>query len=238
MINIQFAVILVARSGSSRFPNKILAKIGEKSVLEYLLIKLQKVRAPVILATTISKVDDQLCVEAQRLGVKHIFRGHELDVAARFKDAFHLVNSDYYVRLNGDNIMFDPSILNLAMEQCSAGQPEVFSNVVSRKFPFGMSVEILEKECFCRSYPKFNGTSDNEHVTQWFYNNKKKIMIQEFEYFVPAKLRGLDLSLDYPGDIGRLQRLEKAIGKSLVEITLNDIVSVPSFCELGFRHGK
>ena len=56
------SIIIQARLGSSRLPGKILKKIGDKSVLEYLIDRLKRSRLAeqIIVATTNEKIDQKI----------------------------------------------------------------------------------------------------------------------------------------------------------------------------------
>ena len=57
-----FAILIQARLGSSRFPKKIIQYIDGKTVIEYMVDKLLKVfkKKNIIINTTNSKKDDEL----------------------------------------------------------------------------------------------------------------------------------------------------------------------------------
>ena len=57
-----FAIVIQARSASSRFPNKVLKKIKKKSLLEFMIERLSTVflKKNIIVATTLSKKDNKI----------------------------------------------------------------------------------------------------------------------------------------------------------------------------------
>ena len=56
------SLIITARCGSSRLPNKILMNLNAKSkCIDVLIKRAQKVRLPIILATTNNLSDNKLC---------------------------------------------------------------------------------------------------------------------------------------------------------------------------------
>ena len=40
----QLGIIIEARTGSSRFPNKVLRKIGKRTLIEFIIDKLKKIK--------------------------------------------------------------------------------------------------------------------------------------------------------------------------------------------------
>ena len=79
-----YTVIIQARSGSTRLPGKILKKVGNKTLLEYGVERIQKAQKikEIIIATTVNEKDDVIAQIAQANGIKY-FRGSEADVLAR-----------------------------------------------------------------------------------------------------------------------------------------------------------
>ncbi|NDE67944.1 MAG: spore coat protein, partial [Actinobacteria bacterium] len=77
--------VIQARTNSSRFPGKTLARLGEFSVLEWVLRRVEKsvtVKQWVV-ATSSNPVDDELAELARQCGF-NVFRGDELNVLSRF----------------------------------------------------------------------------------------------------------------------------------------------------------
>ena len=58
-----FAIIIQARTGSKRFPKKILSKINGRNILEFLIDRLLQIfpKNKIIIATTKLKRDNIIC---------------------------------------------------------------------------------------------------------------------------------------------------------------------------------
>ena len=84
-MEIKTILITQARTGSSRFPNKILKEIDEKSLLEIHLERLNQCNqiSEIIVATTIKEEDNLIYKKATNWGFS-ASRGSELDVLDRF----------------------------------------------------------------------------------------------------------------------------------------------------------
>ena len=63
-----YLIIIQARTGSKRFPKKIIKKIDGKTIIEILLDRLNKnfKKEKIIIATTKNKKDDILCKIAKK----------------------------------------------------------------------------------------------------------------------------------------------------------------------------
>ena len=70
--------IIQARMGSTRLPGKVLKKIGDDTVLEYMIkrVQLSKRTDLIVVATSTNKADDQIVNLCKKIGVE-VFRGCE-----------------------------------------------------------------------------------------------------------------------------------------------------------------
>ena len=91
------AIIIQARTGSRRFPNKILKKIDNRSVLQYLIDKLFKYfdKKEIIIATTKSK-NDYLISNVSKFNKIKIFRGSTNNLLERYLDCSKKYNKNYF----------------------------------------------------------------------------------------------------------------------------------------------
>ena len=72
-----FPIIIQARTGSKRYPKKILAKIDQRNVLEFLIDRLLKTfsKNKIIIATTKFKRDNIICNLSKKKKI-NFFRGY------------------------------------------------------------------------------------------------------------------------------------------------------------------
>ena len=96
--------------GSSRFPNKMLQKLGPHTILEWVLRRTLKANLIdcVVLATSENKRDSPLGDKAQTLGSNVFYYGSETDVLQRLATAATFYNADTVVRICADNPFIDP----------------------------------------------------------------------------------------------------------------------------------
>ena len=107
------SIIIQARLGSSRLPGKILKKIGDKSVLEYLIDRLKKSRLAeqIIVATTNKKIDQEIINVVKKLKI-YSFAGDELDVLNRYYQCAKKYKSSTIVRITSDCPFSDPNLID------------------------------------------------------------------------------------------------------------------------------
>jgi len=103
--------VIQARAGSTRLPAKVLADLGGRPVLEWVVRAAQAAGqvTEVIVATSTLAVDDIVADLAASLGVA-VVRGSEDDVLSRFVAALDAHPCDAIVRLTADCPLLDPTL--------------------------------------------------------------------------------------------------------------------------------
>ena len=123
--------ITQARTGSSRFPKKILKKIGGKSLLE---IHIERIRQSsfidqIIIATTNNDRDNIILDYAKSLKVE-CFRGNENDVLDRFYKSVANIHPDYIVRLTSDCTLIDAKLIDEIIACALKKNLDYYSNIL------------------------------------------------------------------------------------------------------------
>lgn len=223
-------IVVLCRFNSSRLPGKILAEIDGKPLLTYILerLKLSKFSKQIIIATSEESSDDPIANFCTENGYKY-FRGSLQNVAERFLCAAESEKLDYAVRVNGDNIFADPGIIDQAIETAISGSFDFVSNVKSRTYPTGMSVEVVKTSFYRRSLVKFNEARFIEHVTLFFYENENE---GDFYFFINhgfTEAHGFKLAVDCQADLDFVSLLLRKMGdhtkydwKQIVELARNE----------------
>lgn len=103
----QLGIILQARTGSTRMPEKVILPFYQgQSILDLLLEKVKKLGIPSVLATTVNPSDDRICALAEKHAVP-VFRGSENDVLDRFIQAAQQMGFSKIIRVCADNPFLD-----------------------------------------------------------------------------------------------------------------------------------
>ena len=100
-----------ARMTSSRLPGKVIMKVKNKTLLEYLIDRLKQIKEidDIILCTTKNHTDDILVKKAMELNVKY-FRGSENNVLSRVVGAVKKFKADAVVQITADCPIIDYKI--------------------------------------------------------------------------------------------------------------------------------
>jgi len=193
------AVILQARTGSSRLPGKVLADLSGRPMLAFLVERLQRCQAVdrIILATTDQPRDDALVELGSSLGLM-IARGSEKDVLARFVLAAESTDAPVFVRITADCPLMDPVLLDETITVFKRQNVDYLSNCLPPTYPDGLDIEVFSRDALLRAQQGCTSSAQREHVTPW---------IRESGYFrLGSKTHSLDLSnlrwtVDEPEDL-------------------------------------
>lgn len=193
----QTLVLIQARMGSSRLPNKVLKDICGKPDLRWVIERVQRSQRidEVMVVTSIEKENLPLIKLCAELGVR-VFIGSENDVLDRYYQAATLLKPMNIVRVTADCPMFDWRYLDEALEIFDADYLWMGEN----SFPDGLDLEIMTYESLQKAWEQANLQSEREHVTPYIRNHPELFSIQLFDF--PIKGYGncrwtLDEEKDY-----------------------------------------
>lgn len=176
-------IIIQARLGSTRLPGKVLLKIMDKTILEYLIERVKKAKnvEDIIIATTTKEEDLDIINLAHRLQV-NTFRGSENDVLDRFYQAAKTFNVKHVVRITADCPFMDSNIIDDVVCCYFESSADYCSNVSERTFPDGEDVEVFSFATLEYAWRNANLASEREHVTPYIRNHPNIFKIANFKH--------------------------------------------------------
>jgi spore coat polysaccharide biosynthesis protein SpsF len=164
--------IIQARMGSSRLPNKVMLKLGNKDrvLIGLLLSRLtqSKLIDEIVLASSTNKENDPLCDYVSTLGYQ-VFRGDENDVLKRFRQAAVKYQGNTIVRITGDSPLIDAEICDKLIEFHHRKNADY--SYLSEHFCEGVDCEIITINALLAADKNAKKASEREHVTLYTYNN-------------------------------------------------------------------
>lgn len=170
--------IIQARMGSSRLPNKVMLKLGNKHrvLIGLLLSRLtqSKLIDEIVLASSTNKENDPLCDYVSALGYQ-IFRGDENDVLKRFSQAAVKYQGNTIVRITGDSPLIDGEICDKLIEFHHIKNADY--SYLSEKFCEGVDCEVITINALLAADKNAKKASEREHVTLYTYNNRNNSAI-------------------------------------------------------------
>jgi len=199
--------IIAARMDSSRFPGKMVQELCGQPLIQFVINRAKQISSlsSLVVATTDCPVDDIIGEMTEQCGVD-VYRGSTDDVASRFLECALRYDGDYFIRLNGDSPCIDVELVEQGTSLCPQGY-DIITNIPSRTFPYGISLEIVKTETFTRCYPMMT-ESDREHVTSYFYRNKDGFSLKEIINSGTGRT-DFRFTIDLPQDLDRLNKFLK-----------------------------
>jgi len=198
--------VIQARTGSTRLPAKVLADLGGRTVLEWVI---RAARAAgqvdeVIVATSTLDGDGPVAELAESLGAQ-VVRGSENDVLSRFVAALEAHPADAIIRLTADCPLLDPALID-AVAGAWVGSPTVdyVSTTLVRSLPRGMDIELVTAGAL-RAVDRMATGHDRVHVTSAVYADPNAYRLLGLSVTPPAN--DLRVTLDTAEDLVVLREL-------------------------------
>jgi spore coat polysaccharide biosynthesis protein SpsF (cytidylyltransferase family) len=197
--------VLQARMGSTRLPGKVMAELGGRPALAFMLDRLAPLQVDqLVVATSTAEGDDRLEVLAKEKGVA-VVRGPEEDVLARFMVALDAYSATHVVRLTGDCPLMDAAVVATALQVHAREGADYTSNTLVRTFPDGLDVEVVTAVALREAYDEAVDLAEREHVTPFVYRRPDRYRLAGFE-------SGEDLgaerwTLDTAADLERIREI-------------------------------
>lgn len=203
-------VVVQARSGSKRLPGKVLADLGGRPLLAFMLERLRGVNTErVVVATTTSRADDDVASVAQAAGAI-VVRGAEDNVLKRYIMALHEHPADAVVRLTADCPLMDATIVNEAIDRYSRRDAAYVSNTLVRTYPVGLDVEIVDASVLVTAHRESTASFEREHVTPYVYRHPERFTLRVLRNEIP--LGDERWTVDWPADLHVVRQIVAAFG--------------------------
>lgn len=202
--------IVQARMGSSRLPGKVLADIGGTSMLGRVVGRLVAATTidGVVIATSTHPGDDQVVLEANRLGVD-VFRGSETDVLDRYLGAAREARAEVVVRVTSDCPLLDPAVVDLVVDALR-WDVDYASNTHRRTYPRGLDVEVLYRDTLERIAAAATSVQAREHVTAYVLEQPREFRVRHV--CDDRDHSDLRWTVDTPEDLEAVRRIYELIG--------------------------
>ena len=227
----QLGIILQARTGSTRMPEKVILPFyQEQSILDLLLEKVKKLGVPVVLATTDKPTDDRICDLAVRHEVP-VFRGSENDVLDRFIQAARQFGFNKIIRVCADNPFLDLAGMQTLVKEFSNSDADYLSFQLAGNKPsilthFGFWTEAVRLDALEKAQKLTSEKLYHEHVTNFVYGNPETFKVRFIQtnslVFSRTDIR---MTLDTPEDFEIQQEIFATISKENPNFGIPEIIS-------------
>ncbi|HOW53952.1 MAG TPA: glycosyltransferase family protein [Syntrophorhabdaceae bacterium] len=209
---VKVVATIEARMGSTRFPGKVLERIGEETVLEWTAkrIRMAKLVDAVVVATTTSASDDLITDLCKQIDLP-CYRGSEEDVLNRVASAARMMAADIVVQTGADCPFYDPDIIDQMIGILIKGNYHYVCNDMEEGYPVGVNLHVIASETFFDVDRLATSQRDRENVVTYIWEHPEDFRI--FNLTPPPELKRPDirLTVDYREDLALLNELSKGI---------------------------
>lgn len=232
MLKKKISIIIQARMGSSRLPNKVLLSHKNLSILDILINRLKNARFinKIVIATTKKKKDVKIVNYCKRNNIKY-FRGSEFDVLSRYYYAAKKYKIENIIRITSDCPLIDYRILNSMVNYFKKNKVDYLANTypMPTNYPDGMDIEIFNFKTLEKTFYNAKLPSEREHVTIYMWKSgkfkiKKKTMQKNF-----SKYR---FCIDYKNDFFFLKKIIDKFEKKIFKVSMFQLIN---FCKMNSK---
>jgi spore coat polysaccharide biosynthesis protein SpsF len=196
------AVVVQARTGSTRLPGKILRPLAGRPLLARQLERMRAARTPVelVVATTTAPADDAV-VDLCRAEDVRCFRGHPTDLLDRHVMAARAVGADAVAKIPSDCPLIDPRVIDRVLGDFDAARHDYCGNLHPGSWPDGNDVEVMPMAAVELAWREAREPHEREHTTSFLWTRPERFRLHNV-----AWERGVDLSrthrftIDYEDD--------------------------------------
>jgi spore coat polysaccharide biosynthesis protein SpsF len=197
------------RSGSTRFPKKCFAKLGDQTLIERVINICKGVLPNVVVLIPFN--DYELEEHLLDLNAPY-FKGSPSDVLSRYVRAASAYDATHIVRVTADCPVLDHAKLYYTVHKTLQGGFDFASNAAphARTTADGDDVEVLSRRALDWADNYAVTPAQREHVTQVFYDCAKEFRLQGFTAAIVhshIKQAHIKTSIDTPEDLERVREM-------------------------------
>ncbi len=207
----KIAVVIQARTGSSRLPGKVLLPLAGQPLLVRVAERVLAASTPceVIVATTTMPDDEPVRELCRTVGVR-CASGHPTDLLDRHLQAARECGADAVVKIPSDCPLVDPGVIDRVLQHFlqHLREYDYVSNLHPATYPDGNDVEIMPEAVLAIAGREASRDFEREHTTPFLWDHPERFRIGNVAWET-----GLDFSMthrwtiDYPEDYQFLSRI-------------------------------
>jgi spore coat polysaccharide biosynthesis protein SpsF len=220
--------VIQARTGSSRFPAKILKPLLSQTVLYRMVERvLGSARKGEVVVATTDLGEDRIIEKMCEQNGWSCYRGDSMDLLSRHYLAAKKLNADVVVKIPSDCPLIDPLIIDQIIEYFLDNSFDYASNLHPASYPDGNDVEVMSMDALEYSWVTANRDFEREHTTPYMWENRDLFNIGNFTWET-----GLNYSmshrftLDYPEDYKLIQEIYERLYPLNPHFSLEEILAL------------
>lgn len=215
--------IVQARMTSTRFPGKVMVKVKERPLIDYLLERLsfsEKMDKIIIAVPNTPK--NKILGEYLLSQKQTVFYGSETDVLDRYYQAAKSCTASIIVRITGDCPLIDWTVIDTLIETFQRNTYDYMSNVLSRTYPVGLDAEVFSYSALEQAWREATLPYDREHVTPYLRQSGK---FSIGSLTLDKNYSHLRWTLDYKSDLPVIKKVLEHFHPSQPRFTMNDVLT-------------
>lgn len=215
----KYLVIIQARCGSTRLPNKVLMDLCGKPVLQRMIERVQKSKLidDIIVVTSIENNNLPILSLCSNIGVR-VGVGSENDVLDRYYQTAKLIKPEYVIRLTADCPCFDAGLLDLAIDELN--EDTDYCGMLDETFADGLDLEIIKYTALEKSWMEAKHSFEREHVTQYIIRHPEIFKIQKFNSPI-GNFGNNRWTVDEPEDFELVKNIYEHFDKTQIGMNFN-----------------
>ncbi len=228
-------IIVQARQSSKRLKNKVLMKLGDKNVLNFLTNRLKNLKnIDVVFTIPKNKKNKELSTILKKMNVK-VFEGSESNVLERFYKTAKKFKAKNIIRITGDCPFADPVLIKKMLYIFLKNKKiQYLSNINPPTLPDGFDVEIFRYSVLEEAFKKAKHKHDFEHVTTFIRRQKK---IKKYNFSIKKDFSYIKLSVDVEKDLKNVREVLKIL-KFRTNFSYNDVIKNKKILKLFQKNFK
>lgn len=202
--------IIQARMASSRLPGKVLADLGGRPALAWVVRRAGRAVGidQVVVATSVAPEDDAIAVFCKDQDYA-CTRGNLYDVLDRYRQAARDFDAEVIVRLTGDCPLIDPGMLADNLRTFLNAKPplDFAANRLpkERTIPIGLDAEFCTLAALETAWREAQEPHQREHVMPFFYEHPQRFRVLHMKH--SPNLGNYRWTLDTHEDLDLLRQI-------------------------------
>ncbi|MFS0575524.1 glycosyltransferase family protein [Sporosarcina sp. 179-K 3D1 HS] len=211
-------VIIQARMGSSRLPEKVLKPLGTTDVLNYVTARCKQIQGieEVIVATSVLPQDDAVEKWCREKGIV-CFRGAEDDVLDRYVQCAKEYEPEYVIRVTADCPFVDFEMATDIVKLMERERVDLIN--LAGNLPRGLAVEMISYKSLLYIHGHGKEHRHREHVTYYAYEQPKEFSHAAYSVPMDRQYPKLRITLDTEEDYQVCQAIADHFQNELVSST-------------------
>ncbi len=178
-------VVVQARTGSSRLPDKIMMPLAGRPLLQRMIERVQAATTPfrLVVATTTDASDDPVREMCRSLNID-CYSGHPTDLLDRHYRAAVERQAEFVAKIPSDCPLIDPAVIDRVLAHFleNTHRYDYVSNLHPATYPDGNDVEIMTLDALGTAWREATKNFEREHTTPFIWENPERFKIGNVEW--------------------------------------------------------